>query len=395
MKRLVFACTLLLTACGIGLDAHETGLPDDQEGEVGIVKLDPNWGHPDEDTIVTITGWGLEGDVSIQFGNADLQVTRVSEDAVVVTAPAIGFETTVDVKVVSDLGSYEEIKGFTYSYSKPNNDTDDTDDTNDTETGGSGSGKLGGLVHFTRVQIACKECFGMTSELLVEANAAFHSPTNVDFLSWQPTKGSCLANAAPNDVNVTRYDVGEWVYLNSGSTSVGLRRTAGTDGTLYSAANLTLESFISNASYDLSVTEGGELGGAFEIQDALNTPQGFSDIQPYELLLVNPAVAFSAPVSASGTNFSWAPYGGTGTFMIQIDVYDPTGASYLGNLVCLGDDSGSMYVPGGYFNSYPYGSLLAVKMYRQQVEETVIPASGDILQSVSHAGVWGTAYLTY
>ena len=81
--------------------------------------------------------------------------------------------------------------------------------------------------------------------------------------------------------------------------------------------------------------------------------------------------------------------------MMQVDVYDPTGASYLGNLVCLGPDNGSMYIPGGYFSSYPYGSLLAVKMYRQQVEETIIPATGDTLQSVSHGGVWGTAYLSY
>ena len=98
MTRLFFASILFLSACGIGLDAHETGLPVEQDGEVGILSLDPSWGHPDEDTIVTITGWGLEGDIAIQFGNADLQVTRVSEDSIVVTAPAIGFETAVDME---------------------------------------------------------------------------------------------------------------------------------------------------------------------------------------------------------------------------------------------------------------------------------------------------------
>ena len=398
MRRTLLSLCLF-TGCGIGLDAHETDTQIIEEGEVGIYSVVPSWGHPDEDTVVTLTGWGFEGDMSIQFGNADLQVTRVAEDSVVVTAPAVGFETKVDVKIVSDAGSFKETEGFTYSYTKPNEDTEDTDDTDDTEdtddTNTGNTGKIGGLVHFIRIQIACKECFGSTEELLIDSFAAFHSPTDQDFLAWQPPLGSCVTNAAPNDVAVTRYDVGPWVYLNSGSTSVGLRKTTGADGTSYTASNLTLDDFISNASYDLSVPDGGELGGAFEIRNAVATPQGFSSIQPYELLLVDPASAFSAPVSMSGTSFSWSPSGGTGSFMMRVDIYDPTGASYLGNVVCLGPDNGSMYIPGGYFSSYSYGSLLAVKMYRQQVEETIIPATGDTLQAVSHGGVWGTAYLSY
>ena len=394
MKYIVFAVPLIV-ACGIGLDAHETDTDYAvQEGEVGLSSISPNWGHPDEDTVVTLTGWGLNGDVTVRFGNADLQVTRVAEDQVVVTAPAIGFETAIDVKVVSDAGAYTEVAGFTYAYEKPQNTDSDTDDTDDTDATNP-TGKNGGLVHFIRVQIACKECFGVTNELMIEASAAFHDASNEGYLDWQPSSGTCAQNASPGAMNLTRRDVGPWVYLNSGSTSVGLAKTNGADGIMYTASNLGLADFISNASYDVSVPDGGELGGGFEVKNAVVTPQGFSEIQPYELLLVNPAAAFSAAVSASGTSFSWGPSGGTGSFMIQVDVYDPTGASLLGNVVCLGPDNGQMYIPGGYFGGYPYGSLLAVKMYRQRVSETTIPATGNTLQAVTHGGVWGTAYLSY
>lgn len=386
----------LIFACGIGLDAHETDTDSvAEQGDVGLSSISPNWGHPDEETVVTLTGWGLDGDVSVQFGNAALQVTRVNEDRVIVTAPAIGFETAIDVKVVSDAGAYTEAEGFRYAYEQP----EDTDTNSDTDTDDTDSttptGKNGGLVHFIRVQIACKECFGATNELMIEAAAAFHDPTSEGYLDWQPASGSCAMNANPNAMNLNRLDVGPWVYLNSGATSVGLAKTNGADGIMYTATNLSLSEFISNASYDVSVPDGGELGDGFDVKNAVVTPQGFSEIQPYELLLVNPAAAFSAPVSASGTSFAWAPSGGTGSFMIQVDVYDPTGASLLGNVVCLGPDNGQMYLPGGYFGGYPYGSLLAVKMYRQRVSETTIPNTGDTLQAVTHGGVWGTAYLSY
>jgi len=395
MNRLI-AVLPLVFACGIGLDARETDTDYlTEEGDVGLSSIEPNWGHPDEDTIVTLTGWGLNGEVSVQFGNADLQVTRIDEDRVVVTAPAIGFETAIDVKIVSGSGAFTEAEGFRYSYDQPQDtDTDTETDTDDTETT-QPTGEYGGLVHFIRAQVACKDCFGVTNELTIDASAAFHDASSQGYLDWQPPSGSCAMNAAPSDMNLNRRDVGPWVYLNSGATSVGLAKTNSSSGVMYSATNLGLADFISNASYDVSVPDGGELGGGFEVKNAVVTPQGFTDIQPFELLLVNIAAAFSAPVSASGTNFSWAPSGGTGSFMIQVDVYDPSGANLLGNVVCLGPDNGTMYIPGGYFGGYPYGSLLAVKMYRQRVTENVIPTTGDTLLAVTHGGVWGTAYLSY
>jgi hypothetical protein len=385
----------LSAGCGIGLDPLSTETGSDQTGEVGISSVEPNWGHPDEDTVVTITGWGLEGDLALQFGNADLQVTRIGAETIIVTAPAVGFETKVDIQLMSDLGDVTLPEGFSYSYSKPKDDTGETDsgETDTSETGSSGTGQVGGLLHFLRTQIACPSVFGMTDGLIVEGSAAFHSPSSASWLDWQPPTGSCTVNAVPNDMSVTRYDVGEWLYLSAGSTSVGLRRTTGTDGYMYEGSNLSLEDFISNASYDLSVNDGGELGGAFDIPNAVMTPQGFTDIQPYQLLLTHPDAQFTAPVSKSGTYFSWAPSGGTGDFMIQVDVYDPTGASYLGNVVCLGPDNGSMTIPGGLLASYPTGSLLAVKLYRQQVEESIIPINGHTLQAIGHGGVWGTAIL--
>jgi len=103
----------LLGCGGLGLD-----VPDDNKGTtpaVSIDALDPDWGLPDEETAVTITGTGFEGTVTAFFGNAEVAVTKIDAGTLVTTAPAAGVEAAVDVRVVSDLGEAILPGGFTYA----------------------------------------------------------------------------------------------------------------------------------------------------------------------------------------------------------------------------------------------------------------------------------------
>ena len=291
---------LVLAGCGRapGLDPYgnETG---EEEGLVSITSVDPHWGPPEGGTAVTITGEGFEGNIDVLFGEMELAATRIGEGQLLVTTPAAGVEITVDVTVTSDLGTGTLPGGFAFSDEAPVDTDTDTDTVDPT-------GKVGGVVQFVLLQIACPECFGLTSELDVSANAAFHDPVDGSWTSWLPASGSCTSSPSAGGPASTLVDVGEWVYLLSGSQSIGMRRTTGADGTTYSASGLANEDYARTAYYDVSATDGGSWG-SFDVTDAMLTPQGFTDIQPVELLYIQPTQAFAATISRSGTSITWAP----------------------------------------------------------------------------------------
>jgi hypothetical protein len=373
----------LLLACNGGLQPlNDTDAQAD--GAVVIESIDPEWGSPDGGTAVTITGKGFEGALTVKFGNAEVGATRIDPTTILVETPFAGIEATVDVTVVSELGQDVLEDGFTYSDEAVGNDTDDVDPT----------GKSGGVVELSLLQVACPDCFGLTSDLEVYANAAFHEPVNGSWTEWLPPSGSCVADPVQGGPASTLLDVGEWVYLTSGSRSIGLRRTSGSSGILYSATGLGNEDYARTAQYTVSVPDGGELGGSFEVDNAVSTPQGFTSITPAELLYVDSSAAFAAPVRRSGsTTFTWAPSGGTGTFVILISAYHPSSGSYLGSVLCRDADNGSMSVPGSVLSAYPAGALLAVYLWRYQIEEWIIPANGATVESVATVGVLGTGVL--
>ena len=388
-RLLAITAWLALPACtdGLGLDELAS-----ENGGVFIEELVPFWGPTAGGTEVTITGSGFEGALSVSFGNASLDVTKVAENTVVVVSPALGFEDSVDVSLGSDLGTYVLEGGFTYSDSGPpdpvDTGADDTGDTDDVEP----TGLTGGLVDFSLTQIACPICLGLTSYVSVEASVGFHTPTSGSWIGWLPATGQCVQNPSSSALSSSMTDVGEYVYLNSGSRSVSLRRTTGTSGQLvYQGSGLGEEDFIRTAYYDVSVPDGGSLG-SFNVSDGVLTPQGWDNIGPIELLYDYP-LAFTAAIRRSNATFSWSPSGGTGTFIVLIEAYNSSSGMLLGSLLCRGQDNGSMTVPSSAFTGFPTGSLLTVGLYRYQVETGTIPANGSSLEGIARMGVIGTGVL--
>jgi hypothetical protein len=268
-------------------------------------------------------------------------------------------------------------------------ETDRPDDTGDV----AATGLVGGLVEMSRLQIACPACFGAAAELVVSASAAFHEPADRSWFSGYPDRGSCAVNRVGDPPTTERLDVGEWAYLTSGSTSIGLRRTVGASGVMYTADGLSEADFRSTAAYGLTVPDGGDLG-PLDVSDAVTTPQGFDSIEPIGLLYTNPSSAFAEPLRRAGPNtFTWSGSGGSGDFVVQIDVYDPDGAALIGTVACRGPDNGALTVPGTMLAAYPAYSLLAVYLYRLETGGFVLDANGATVETSGIIGVIGTGYL--
>ncbi|MES2638979.1 MAG: IPT/TIG domain-containing protein [Myxococcota bacterium] len=374
--------------------------------DLRIESLDPVWGPPDGGTDVTITGPGIGTVTSVEFGNSRIvDFTRLDATTIVVTSPGPGFETVVDVRVVGSAGFDKVEGGFTYSEDPPpdtdvDTDTDSDSDTDadtdsdtdadtdaDTDTDTSGTGLTGGLIQFSLLQVACPECIGLTSSLDVSAQAAFHAPTRSGWLDWLPPEGSCVTDATSTPPASSFLDAGEWVYLTSGSRSVGLRGAS--DG-VYSADGLDESDFVRNAAYDISAPAGGSDLASFDVLDALTTPQSISELTPVDLLYTTSRDAFAARLSRGGTTFTWGPSGGSGTFLIVLSIYNAGGTAVLGEVTCRGADSGSMTVPASALGAYPSGSLALVGMYRYTIGSFVLPDDGSSVDTVASFGVLGT-----
>ena len=233
--------------------------------------------------------------------------------------------------------------------------------------------------------------FGFTKDIMVTAAAAFHEPVAGSWLDDMPAVGNCQLNPPSVQLASSYLDVGSFVYLTSGTRSVSLPKSGSSAGPMYTTSALDSNDFVSTAYYDVQAPDGGDIG-PIEIVDAVLTPMGFDAISPQEMLYVHPSSAFSAPVSKSGASFSWSP-AGNGTIVIIVQAYSPDGTLYLGEVVCRDWDSGSLYIPGSYFSTFPNLSLLAVFVNRYETSESVLSNNGSTVEGIAQKGVLGTAIL--
>ena len=81
------------------------------------------------------------------------------------------------------------------------------------------------------------------------------------------------------------------------------------------------------------------------------------------------------------------------SYVVNIQVFNTSGSAVLGDVVCAGDDSGSLTVPSSMLSGFPPGSLLAIYFYRWNTNEQVDPVSGHTIQGLSAFGGLGTGTL--
>ncbi|MCO4744216.1 MAG: IPT/TIG domain-containing protein [Proteobacteria bacterium] len=362
----------LLLVSLLGCTPPPTPVVDDgedsaPEGEITISQLDPDFGPVDGGTNVTIYGEGFEGNVRVWFDGTELTVSVFDSRTLIITTPAVSTSTDVDVRVESDLGEATLVDGFSYG------------------DGGGGGDGVSGVVQYELTQIACPECWNLTTALTVNATAAFHAPVTGSWTNWLPPSGTCAINPGNTPPTSTTTSVGTWVYMTSGSTSVAMRETTGSTGSQYASNGLSEADYPRNATFDLSAPDVGLTADA-----VLRTPQSITSLTPSQMLLVDMNEAFQPVVSWSGQTFTWSPSGGSDPFIILIEGYSGTDGTFLGTLLCVGPDNGSMAVPGSYLQQFPSNSLLGVGMHRYAIGSTTA-SDGTTIESVSQFGVLGTA----
>lgn len=354
-------------------------------GSLEIVGLAPSEGSVAGGTEVMISGQGLSGSVTVWFGTSAAFVSRIDATTVIATTPPAHGEQVVDVRVASDAG--EATLPNAFAYMGGDAATEDSD-------GPLGpTGLVAGVVEFNLVQYACPACMeGRPSEIDVRAGAVFHDPAPMSWLAWLPQSGSCAFNVAPDAPPITPRDAGSQVLLTSGSSSVVLRRTSGMLDPMYLSDPVPHETMLRNASWNLQVPGPGFLGSG-ELQGVLTTAQGLQTVSPQGLLLNDPNLLFTTPISQSaGQLFSWSP-GGSGFFVVEVLSFAFPSGAFEGSVTCVGPDTGAMHVAPTWLQPFSPDASLLVTLYRYQTGEWTDPNSGSVIESINTFGVEGTAYL--
>jgi hypothetical protein len=265
----------------------------------------------------------------------------------------------------------------------------DADGDADADADADQSDKTGGRVKLSLLQIACPDCFGVTDSLLVNATAAFHEPTKKAWESWLPDVGDCVNDPTLADPADEFLDAGEWMYLQSGAVSIGLRSAAGQ----YDAEGLGESDFVRNAQYQLSVQGGDDLD-AFNEDGALSTPEAISTLSPSDMLYINSRDAFAAKVPLSGVDIAWGPSGGSDSMVVGLDVYTQDGSREVGTTWCRGADDGALSIPAGSLSSYPVGGLVAIYVERWMEESFARPDNESNVNAFATFGVLGTGVIS-
>ncbi len=398
---------LSLAACGtFGLDSKPDTAGSDSGASADTLQIEdlsPTFGPLAGGTEVTITGSGFEGSIGASFGNAELAVTRTGPDTIVVTTPEVRAEATVDVTVWSDLGEVTLPDAFTFTDEDLGDGSGTGGGSGSGTGGGSGSGSGSGsggstggvttVVEMTYTAVPCMDCFGLTSQTFVDVAAIFHPAVSGSWTSSLPSPGTCAANPGSSRPTASSADVGSSVTLQTGGAALALSRTNVDGLTAYTYSSTSRSDYVASTSYDLAVAGGGTWG-PFTAEDAVQTTSGFTDIQPLDVFAADPWSAF-APVFTSSLAFSWSPTSVGDRVVVDIQVYDQlSGSPYPnGNIVCVGNDTGSLSVPASYFGSFYQGDLASIYVYRWSSSVSTHPVDGSTIEGITSFGAIGTATL--
>lgn len=389
--------TVLLTlgACGFGLTENAPADSEPPDNAVVIGSIDPSVGPPTGGTVVTVTGQGFVGDVVVELGGAAMgEVTVVSDEELVFTTPRVGREMNVDLRVTSDVGTDVVAGGFVFDDDATNPDTGGGGDTGHTGETGTAipDGTEHAFVRFGSSVVACPDCFSLSSNVVVTAEAVFHDDADTTWTSWVPASGTCVVDPDTGGPDVLGLDVGDTVSLETGATSIDLAATRGNDGIRYAATGLTSADLTSSVSLDLT-TDGGADANAFTVEDALQTPSGGIDaLYPSQLLNTTTSDAFVAVLFRTEALIAWSPSGGTSPIVVVMEVYDSARSTLQGTIVCTEPDDGNIAISSTYVGAYPQDSKVVLSVHRYDVGTFALPGGG-VGETETYQGVVGTAIL--
>ena len=232
-------------------------------------------------------------------------------------------------------------------------------------------------IHFR--QISCPACVGAYAEFDISAELKMHLPTSGDYFQYMTPVGTCTTNLMETYVSSQPVQATQPAMFNS----IQLNPSGQGQWT----NNYLYEYQIDRQTPHTITTENGT------IVDAFTTIEGFDDIQPYTLLWVDPSYAFDAVISKNGTTFTWYPVLPLDYFEIIIAVYSPDGSQLLGAVSCMETDTGYMWVPGNYFQTFPTWSLAAVHLIRHRIGRQIAPEFNGYIDSHMIWEVVGTGHV--
>ena len=240
-----------------------------------------------------------------------------------------------------------------------------------------------GIARYHLSQISCPACVGAPAEFDIWAELLLHQPTTGNYFDHLQYVNGCTTQLY--DTHVSSQPVsysGNAVYQANGQTT---QLYASGQGTWY-ASGLYEYQYQRQTQHAISV-------GGITVQNAFQSVEGFDWIEPYTLLWVDPSYAFDASIYRSGMTFTWSPVIPNTQFEVIIAVYSWDGSQFLGAVSCLENDTGSMFIPPTYLQSYSPGSLVAVHLIRHRIGSVVSPDLGGTLQSHMTWEVVGTGHI--
>ena len=280
----------------------------------------------------------------------------------------------------------------------PGSTADDTDlgslgdtgisDTNDTDDNVDHTLTVG-FIEYGLIQASCPWCLGLSTEISSWMYGRFHDPTGANHSAWVPREDEYCREYYESPVTAINNDVGSLVSATAGTHAYNMSKTYDETGVVYKTQIYTSDSnYVRDIDLDLT------LDGIMMSSDTLKSLHGFDYIEPYTMLYTDPSYAYAAPINKVSNGFSWSPSGDAESFFtVQVSVYSYDGASYYGTVICRGEDTGSLTIPGTYFSVYPSGSLVTIHMIRHRMKDLY----SDILQGIIQSHVWweviGTGYV--
>lgn len=273
-------------------------------------------------------------------------------------------------------------------------DTQQGDDTNDTNTEPvEPTGLIGGVIQLGYTYTPCVDCFIGILQTDAFAAASFHTPQNRSWYDWLPPVGTCSSPAGPNVNPSSYYDVGVTIRLATPVVLNVMNKSNQSGKITYQSGQLANSGWISGGDYALTVGPNSTLS-EFMLEDIVSAPMPFTHLQPSQMFTPNPAYAFSGVLRRDYVNqFSYVPAGDSDLFILTIDVYDETGNYYMGGVMCVNNDVGTLTMPAGMLSGFPQYSLASVTFYKWRVRSGVIPSNGATVEGVGQYGVVGTAIL--